>query len=228
MAALTLQQIRDQVRTTVELDSTDIPDSILDLFIQEGYDHIVHAEHRWIFYEDNFTFDTVTGQRSYTFASIDPTLEVLDGVEHSSWMLLPIAHQLAQGQYAGSSVSGTPTNFSVWADSIYLWPTPSEVRTVTVRGYRKPSDWIAGGAGATPDLPDAFHPLLVLWALHRAYLQQDDAQMGQMLRQMFNEQFRNLRNDYTQALFPEPSIMGATHGTVFSMIPPRLRYPFDY
>lgn len=228
MAALTLQNIRDQVRNTVELDTTDIPDSLIDLFVQEGYDHIVHAEHRWIFYETNFTFTCVPGQRAYAFSDIDPTLEVLDGVEHDSWMCMPIAHQLAQGQYAGSTVLGTPTNFSVWADSMYLWPTPSEARTITVRGYRKPTDWIARGSGATPDLPESFHPLLVLWALHRTYMQQDDMQMGQVLRQMFTEQFRNLRNDYTQALFPEPSIMGATHGTSFSMIPPRLRYAFDY
>ena len=84
------------------------------------------------------------------------------------------------------------------------------------------------GSGATPDLPEGFHPLISLWTLSRVYMQQDDAQMGQMLRGMFNEQYRVVHDNYTRPLAAEPSIMGATHGTVFSMIPPRLRYPFDY
>lgn len=228
MAALTLQKIRDQVRNTVELDSTDIADTILDLFIQEGFDRIAREERRWSFYEANYTFSTVGGQRAYTFTSIDPTLAEVDGLEHSSWMLMPISHQLAQGQYAGSNVQGTPTNFSIWNNSIYLWPTPSDVRTISVRGYRSPTDWVSQGAGAQPDLPSDFHPLIVLWALGRAYMQQDDAGMGQMLRQMFNEQFSVIGDSYKRPMVAEPSIIGSTHGTSFSTIPPRLRYPFDF
>lgn len=227
MAALTLQNIRDQVRNTVELDSTDIPDTLIDLFVQEGFDHIAHSERRWAFYESSYTFSSVASQRTYTLSSIAPTLESIDGIEHDLWMLLPISHQLAQGQYAGSSVTGVPTNFSVWGDILYLWPTPSDARTFTMRGYRGPTDWIASGSGSTPDLPVAFHPLLVLWALHRAYMQQDDAQMGQMLRGMFNEQLRNLRRDYTSSMAAEPSIIAATRSSTFSMLPPRLRFPFD-
>jgi hypothetical protein len=228
VAALTLQNIRDQVRNTVELDSTDIPDSIIDLFVQEGFDRIARDQRRWSFYEDDYSFTTVEGQQAYPFSSIGSTLVTVDGVEHPSWMCLPIGHQLAQGQYAGSTVLGTPTNFSVWADKVYLWPTPGAEIAVTVRGYRAPTDWIAQGSGATPDLPVEFHPLLVLWALHRAYMQQDDAQMGQMLRQMFNEQFRILRDAYTRPLDAEPSVIGATHAAAYSMLPPRLRYTFDY
>lgn len=228
MAALTLQEIRDQVRNTVELDETDIPNSILDLFVQEGFDRIARDSRRWSFYEDEFTFTTTASQGSYSFASIDSTLAEVDAIEHDSWLCLPISHQLATGQYAGSDVTGTPTNFSVWNSKLFLWPVPDEVLTIEVRGYRSPTDWIAQGAGATPDVPVEFHPLIVLWALHRAYLQQDDQASGQMLRQMFGEQFKVLKDDYTRAYVAEPSIVGAVHGRSFSMLPPRLRYPFDY
>lgn len=228
MAALTLQNIRDQVRATIELDETDLSNAVIDLFVQEGFDRIALDERRWSFYETNYTFTTVPSQGSYSLASIDSTLGVVDGVQHSSWMLLPLSHQLAQGQYAGSLITGTPTNFSVWNNSLYLWPVPADAIVVSIRGYREATDWISQGSGATPDLPEGFHPLLVLWALHRAYMQQDDAQMGQMLRQMFTEQYRVVHENYTRPLTAEPSIMGATHGTVFSMLPPRLRYAFDY
>lgn len=228
MGQLTLQDIRTQVRDTLELDSTDIPDGILDLFVQEGFDRIARDHSRWTFYEDDFEFTTVAGQRAYAFEDIDPTLASVDGIEHDSWMCMPIAHQLAQGQYAGSTVTGTPTNFSIWHGKLHLWPTPDGELTVSVRGYREPADWIASGSGATPDVPTEFHPLIVLWALHRAYLQQDDQASGQMLRQMFNEQFKVLREDYLRTYTAEPSIIGATHGRTHSMLPPRLRYPFDY
>lgn len=228
MAGITLQQIRDQVRDTVELDETDIPNSVLDLFIREGFDRIVHDQRRWSFYEDDFSFTTTPGQGSYPLASIDATLDTVEGVEHPSWMCLPISHQLVQGQYAGSQVTGTPTNFSMWNDKLFLWPTPANPIVVSVRGYRKPTDWIAQGSGASPDCPEEFHPLIVVWALHRTYMQQDDMQMGQTLRSMFGEQLKVLSDDYTRPLVAEPSIVGATHGTAFSMLPPRLRYPFDY
>lgn len=228
MTAITLQEIRNQVRDTIELDETDISNSVLDLFVREGFDRIARWSRRWSFYEEDFTFTTVPLQGAYPFTSIDGTLETVDGVEHERWMCLPISHQLVQGQYAGSDTTGTPTNFSIWNDKVYLWPVPSEAITVTVRGYRKPTDWITQGSGASPDCPTEFHPLIVLWALHRAYMQQDDMQMGQTLRSMFGEQFKVLSEDYLRPLAAEPSIIGATHGTTFSMLPPRLRYPFDY
>ena len=49
--ALTLAQIRTQVRSVVDIDSTDIDDTTLDTMIGQGFDLIVYSEKRWPFFE---------------------------------------------------------------------------------------------------------------------------------------------------------------------------------
>ena len=56
--ALTLAQMRTQVRSVVDIDSTDIDDTTLDTMIGQGFDLIVYSEKRWPFYEVRTTFNT--------------------------------------------------------------------------------------------------------------------------------------------------------------------------
>ena len=56
--ALTLAQIRTQVRSVVDIDSTDIDDTTLDTMIGQGFDLIVYSEKRWPFFEVRTTFNT--------------------------------------------------------------------------------------------------------------------------------------------------------------------------
>ena len=68
--ALTLAQIRTQVRSVVDIDSTDIDDTTLDTMIGQGFDLIVYSEKRWPFFETSTTFNTVASQKDYTLAAV--------------------------------------------------------------------------------------------------------------------------------------------------------------
>ena len=68
--ALTLSEMRAQVRSVVDIDSTDIDDTTLDTMIGQGFDLIVYSEKRWPFYEVRTTFNTAASTKDYTLTTI--------------------------------------------------------------------------------------------------------------------------------------------------------------
>ena len=64
--AMTIKQIRDTVRDIIDIDSTDITDTVMNRIIGQGYDTIVYSEKRWPFYEIATTFSTVAVQSEYS------------------------------------------------------------------------------------------------------------------------------------------------------------------
>jgi hypothetical protein len=64
--AQTAATIRQFVRDITDLDTADLPDSLLNMYIRDGYYRILDLEKRWKFLEETFTFNTVVDQRAYT------------------------------------------------------------------------------------------------------------------------------------------------------------------
>jgi hypothetical protein len=68
--AQTAATIRQFVRDITDLDTADLPDSLLNMYIRDGYYRILDLEKRWKFLEETFTFNTVVDQRAYTIAEL--------------------------------------------------------------------------------------------------------------------------------------------------------------
>lgn len=197
--SMTLTQIRTYVRAVPDIDTDDLDPTTLDLFIQEGFDRIASSERTWDFYQSHDELSTVNGTQSYALASLgDDPLADITTIKGVSRLLKPAPHQSAIHAYRSSSVvvAGEPRSWSLWADSLYLWPVPNGIYELDVYGYRQPNDWIADGAGSTPDLPSDMHNLVALWALARAYEQQDDIEMAERKQSVFDNLFSVLREKY--------------------------------
>ena len=134
---------------------------------------------------------------------------------------------------AGISASAAITN-----QTIRLYPTPSEVQTISIRGYRNPVDF--GGTTAvyratiadanTPDLPVPFDNVLSLYALYRSYQQQEDAAMGQQYYSQFIQELDNLRARFEDSPAPQPLILNSIRASRWmsqSYMPGRLRYSWE-
>jgi hypothetical protein len=67
---MTLAQIRSQVQGMLDIADGDIPNSVLDTFIAQGFDAIVYSEKRWPFFEVSTTFSTVADQSDYTLSAV--------------------------------------------------------------------------------------------------------------------------------------------------------------
>ena len=130
--ALTLAQIRTQVRSVVDIDSTDIDDTTLDTMIGQGFDLIVYSEKRWPFYEVRTTFNTADGTKDYTLATIAGApdavtqgLRDMIAIRNDDHVLEYIGSDSADFDYPLNSLpSGSPWEWSFWNDTVRLYPVP--------------------------------------------------------------------------------------------------------
>ena len=232
-----ISTMRSYVRAVADIDSSDISDDVMNRFLGEAYDVIVYSEKRWPFFEVATTFDTVQDQKDYTVAVVGAA--VTNGLREIA-ALRTDYHVL---EYIGrddgdviypldSNTSGRPWNWSFWADSVRLYPTPSSVDTVYVRGYKDPAAFGAGVSDATEpsDLPTPFHMVLATYGIARAYEQQEDPTMSSQYFSIFNQELENLRaryEDMPAALPVRLNSRSASRWMSQSYLPGKLRYSWE-
>jgi len=140
--------------------------------------------------------------------------------------------------YWSSWNSGVSASAAVTNQTVRLYPTPSGVQTITVRGYRNPVEY--GGTSAvyrtavanadTPDLPVPFDNVLSLYAIYRSYQQQEDAAMGQQYYAQFIQELDNLRARFEDSPAPQPLLLNSIRASRWlsqSYLPNRLRYSWE-
>lgn len=210
--ALSLDQIRTYVRTHLDIEQDDLPDVILDTFIREGSKRIERAEARWPFYEAIYTW-TVTPDPTglYDKAAIDPELDQIANISLGTfgplqWVGPDVMTELRAQQ--PESV-GRPRFYSTWADSLTFHPLLDVAYDLTVRGYRKAADWVAAGAGATPDMPDELHNTVAMWALSRAYSQQEDPELAAVYERMFSDELNEFRRRLVVTPHEQPLVLNS-------------------
>ena len=182
--------LRDTVRDITDLDATDLPDSLLNLYLRDGYYRILDIEKRWNFLEKSFTFNTVAEQRAYPIANFtaDPMAQIVSIVDNTGvgLRLDMVSHDEAETTYVGSyDTSGDPLFYSIWEGNIHLFPKPNNVRALTVRGYREPTDWI--NAEGNVDASSNLHFSLVYYACSRVYQRLEDVAMADAYKRSFDE-----------------------------------------
>lgn len=187
---LTGAGLRQTVRDITDLDSEDLSDSLLNLYLRDGYYRILDTEKRWPFLEKTFTFNTVANQRAYTISAFtaDPIAQVVSIVDNTAigLRLDMVGYDMAEQTYVGSyDTSGDPLFYAVWEGKIHLFPKPNNVRTLTVRAYREPIDWITteGYVDASANL----HFPLAYYACSRIYQRLEDSVMAAEYKRSFDE-----------------------------------------
>ena len=260
--------MRDYVRDVVDIDSTDITDNTMNVFLREGYVAVVYSEKRWPFYEVAVTFDTVASQKDYTLADIggdsstgvklthagvefsgasapkSPGLREVAAMKTDNHVLEFIGYDDADVIYPlDSNTVGNPWYWAMWGGqggtlNIRLYPTPSSVHTIYVRGYRNAIEF--GGANAvyrtgigdtdTPDWPDPFDNVLSLYGIYRSYQQQEDAGMANQYFARFQGELDNLRARFEDTPAPQPLRLNSRNASRWrsqSIMPDRLRYSWE-
>lgn len=211
---MALADIQTFVRDALDVDTTDLTDSVLNLFIQDGFDKVIgYFDESPTFYQVEYSFQSTPGKQDYTFDTDLPTsptpLQSIDDIRGDTWSLRPADHRQIRAVYRQSAPQQTrPTEFSVWGRTLFLWPIPDTAATFFVTGIRQPQDWIT--AAGTPDCPPDFHNLIALWALGRGYMQQDDIYTGSFLRDEFYTELANRAGRYLHANDAQPILVNST------------------
>ena len=171
---MNLSEIRDAVRTQMDLDEDDLSNATLDMYIREGYNRTIQLERRWPFFESSWSVTS-----SGSSVSVPSTLAGIASIRDTeeNIRLIQIGSELAEDKFYGNSSSGLPQYFSWWGSNITLYPTPTTDRGYTIRGWRKPTDWVAGGAATEVDADERLHIPLFHYACSLAYAQLEDPEL---------------------------------------------------
>jgi hypothetical protein len=207
---MNLADVRTMVRDISDLDTVDLPNSLLDTFVKEAFQRIVALERRWPFFQETYTVNTVIGQRPYTISSIGDIREIISVVETtaSGNRFTQIAYDDAEDIWLGNTdVPGRPYFWAVWDGAIHLYPKPDAVYPLTVRGYRNPTyTWLTNTA-VEIDLDGWFHILLAYYALARTYQRQEDNEMAMMYQKSFEEGVAMARRDLMKPASHRPLLL---------------------
>jgi hypothetical protein len=202
--------MRDLVRTQLDLDDTDLPDPLLDAFIQEGYDRVLELEQRWPFFETRWTLDVPVGGE--VAMPVDTAfVEML--ITPAGLILQRIPLRLAVTTFPpGQPASGTPTYWSRLNRSIVVVPPPSATMTLTVIGYRAGFDWInVIGASGECDCDRRLHIPICWYACSLGYAQQEDEVLEATYLARFKENAMQARDAIMRASPITPKQVAYTH-----------------
>jgi hypothetical protein len=196
----------------VDLDETDLPDSIVDQFAREGFQRIYSLERRWPYLQETYSFNTVANQREYTISTIGDIREIISVVDtsQSGARLTLIPYDNAEEIWLGTTdVPSRPYFYSFWDKKLQLWAKPDAIYPITVRAYRNPLyTWLSDDT-ITIDLDEWFHALLPYFVIARVYQRQEDSDLSSMYMRSFEEGVGLARRDLMKASSAQPVIMSA-------------------
>ena len=230
MASMTIAEMRTQARAIVDIDTTDISNTVLNNIIGQGFDSIVYSEKRWPFYDVATTFSTVASQKDYPIATVGASvtqgLRDVVALRNDDHVIQYIGSDHADRNYPlDVEASGPPWQWSFWNETVRFYPTPSSVETIYVRGIRNATDFGEGSAdSAEPDLPDPFHAVLVTYAIAKCYLQQEDPTMADQYMRGYMTELDNVARRYSDAPSPQPLVANSQTSTRYLAGMGRLRY----
>lgn len=223
--AYTLDELRTYVRQHLDLDEGELPNSLLDVWARDASTKIARSRKRWPFYETSWTLTVGNNVSDYPLSGLSPVPDEITSIVRDDRRLVYIGRDEAEAAYLPyQQHGGYVTYWNVWGDTLRLYPTPSGADLLRIRGYRKSLDWVASGAGATPDFPDEFHDAIRLYLLAMAYLQQEDPEMAQQFIGSFNAEMDLLKKQFGDAPGSYPLVLG---GGPRVRRASRLHFPFD-
>lgn len=172
---MNLQQLREAIRTQLDMDEEELPNALLDGYLQEGYTRTIAMENRWPFFETVWQVGSI-GDTSVAIPTDCNASQIITLIDRTTGnRLMQVANELAEDNFLGGATISQPIYYTIWGDQITLWPHYSGApRDFVLRGYRLEKNWIADGAGAEVDADARLHQLLVHYAIALAYAQQED------------------------------------------------------
>ncbi len=172
---MNLQQLRDYIRTQLDMDDEELPNALLDGYLSEAYQRTIAMEDRWPFFEAAWTVAKVPDSMGIVLpVDCDPP-GITSLVDASTSMrLVQVGMEVGEDRYA--TQAGAPLAYSIFAGQIWLWPKPNTDATYgyLLRGHRLPSDWIAAGPDSEVDADVRLHILLAHYAIALVYAMEED------------------------------------------------------
>lgn len=131
-----------------------------------------------------YTSSTVEDQREYSF----PTNTIkIKRIEYEGKKLQPITmveDDALTLNNSATTASGTPQYYSIWNETIYLRPIPSDVGDLTIYSYNEPQTLTIS---STLEIPTMFHMGLVDFIVAEMAAKDQNLELSDFYRSRFND-----------------------------------------
>jgi hypothetical protein len=209
----------------MEVDDEELPDAILNIYLQEAFDRTMAFDNRWPRYEKIWALAKVIGADMITLPADLNLPSIISVISATDNFRLTMAnHENAEDNFAplyqaGTRV-GTPAYYSIWAGQMYLWPSVATDQSydLILRAYRQPV-W-SNGASDIPDLDTRLHATLAYFAISLAYAAQEDEILEGVYLARWERDLRNQMRTMLEPIHHRPLVMhgGAPIGGVPSWV----------
>lgn len=240
-----LQALNDYVRNFLEVDDTDIPDSLMAAWAYSAFDDLIGQAVNWPFYEvgENadgvsgilYQIQTVVGTQNYALPTVtvqgiqaNVNAHNLIAVQGPHWELMYGGTTELEKIYTPAFTSSQePERYSIWGQTgLTFWPIPNQALTFNIRAYRDPIDWIGLGPSGLVDAPNDFWSAMAHYCLSMGWANQTDLQSASFWNSQYQQAKGRLLAKYIQSPRPESIVLNGSQNGVGGL-PPRLKYPFE-
>lgn len=201
--ALTYKNLQDRCLTYGygEVDRANIK-----TWLNEAYENLVH-QYRWPFLQATASIVTVAGTQTVALPTSPPVLffgRLKPGASTTTTeprylSEMDFREYMPHREYTDTGDVGEPEHYSIFAGNINFYPVPDQVYTYSLR-YWKGITTLPTADGDTYLIPDQYLDNLVVYALSRAAMRENDygkyqvlmaqytSNVGQMMRNAKLEQ----------------------------------------
>lgn len=146
------------------------------------------------------TVDAATGE--VTISELAAVLSVVD--TGTGQVLKPVRlDEFVQGRPLALAESGNPYLYYFVGETMYIWPIPSSAN-LQVNYVKTPTTVDDTTVEADIDIPARYHELIVVGALFRLYLMEDDAELAAGFKAQFDEKLLLMRQDAFKKQYDRP------------------------
>lgn len=169
-------QIREYVRTQLDVDSEEYPNALLDSYLDEAFTRTVALEPRWPTYEYAWTVTKLDGETTIT-PPADLNISGIDSLinQETGRRLLEIGPETAEDYLLQNFAFPGVAWFTTYGGLITLWPQHEDEGEVvfTLRGQRMPAE-LTFADSDVPDLDVRLHRPLCNFIIALMYANQED------------------------------------------------------
>lgn len=171
--SLSLQNLRDELREHLGVDSTDLDDVAADRLLNRSWWQVAD-DFDFKEKETSRTYNTVIGTLLYASAADINGLQAVaieDPYSQQHDLLDPMTLLVYESGFVDNiNARGKPRKYVTKGNAIILYPTPDKVYEITEHYWKTLADLVVGG----PTIPQAWHEIILMGAVQRGFIRDGD------------------------------------------------------
>jgi len=200
-------EMRTMVYRLMRIDDTvDVPNSDVNRYLDDGYNEVVaYTDWPWCYVATPDDVNMIADTNTYALeAAVRRVVAVINTAQNHALKEISMAEWLKRQNAVTSS--SRPYLYAYSEQVLYVYPTPANTDAHEVYYFQHPS--FGATDASTPDFDAAYHTVLVDWAMHRMWEQEEDFERSDEYRARFESRLKRMQDFYQTTGKDVPLIYG--------------------